>query len=163
MMGQCVDCLNHIKVGIGRFLDCSLPSHEGKIGVVINPDFGCTDFVSKEKGEVMDNKEIAKQIREWADQLAEGGRAVGDGAKNMHAFADRLEAEPSSPTLSELMTPEEAGMLLFLICGSEVIETHCVQNERCGGYSEGKDDEFVEPPTSALLCHALWQRAKEGE
>ncbi len=65
----------------------------------------------------------------------------------------------STPTLAELVTPEEAGMLLFLVCGSELIETDCVNIEPCGGYSIGKDAEWVEPPASAKLCAKLYRLA----
>lgn len=104
----------------------------------------------------MNNKDIAEQIRDWAYRLRHVHLLLGS---EMRAFADRLEAEPANPTPADLVTSEEARRLLCEMC-HEGFMPSCKDSggEPCRyrGYGE-------EPLASAKLCHALWQRAKEGK
>jgi len=81
-----------------------------------------------------------------------------DAEKARRAF-DKIRQALTSPTLAELVTPEEAGYVLCLLCAAAVcgyVDKSCSPNHTTRG-------TLLEPPASAKVCHALWARAKEGE
>jgi hypothetical protein len=98
--------------------------------------------------------EIAKQVREWAETLDHGNsREAYDLIVIMRAFADRVEAEPSSPTLADLLTSEEAGQLKRRICRA----THGDTDGVCTQYDKTGLCQYTG------LCHVLWTLAQKGK
>ena len=115
----------------------------------------------------MNNKDIIAQLREWARSVKIGHPWIA--AREMRALAARLEAEPASPTLADVVTPEEAKTVLDVLCFSlagdgkfcpvpdvSIEGPNLIEGPIC--LSDSK-----EPPASAKLCHWLWARAKEGK
>jgi len=88
--------------------------------------------------------------------------------------AGRTRTTNPSPTLAELLTPEEAKIYLRHFCKGHHFRCPVPRSldylvgrpneERC--IYNFEREELVEPPQSAKVCHwlyDLWQRAQEGK